>query len=149
MSAGVRIASPHDVQSSAGIGTPHARWREMHQSGRFVTMLKMRSRPHARNPLHLVVDRVPRRLAQRPRLAVRAGDHRLAVQAHEPLRRGEEDHRVVAAPAVRVLVRERLAVPEPAALLQRLLDVRVGVEHALAAEQLDGVEECPPGPTGA
>ena len=46
MIAVVRIASPHDVQSSAGIGTPHARWREMHQSGRFVTMLKMRSRPH-------------------------------------------------------------------------------------------------------
>ena len=88
------------------------------------------------NPLHLVVDRVLRGVAQRPRLAVLAGDHRLAVHAHEPLRRGEEDHRVVAAPAVRVLVRERLAVPEPAALVQRLLDLRVGVEHALAAEEL-------------
>ena len=32
-------ASPQLVQSSAGIGTPHARWREMHQSGRFATML--------------------------------------------------------------------------------------------------------------
>src|SRR5262245_49538764 len=39
MIAVVRIASPQDVQSSAGIGTPHARWREMHQSGRLVTML--------------------------------------------------------------------------------------------------------------
>src|SRR6185369_14703774 len=39
MIAVVRSASPHDVQSRAGIGTPHARWREMHQSGRFVTML--------------------------------------------------------------------------------------------------------------
>src|SRR6266536_2749150 len=29
--SGVSIASPHVVQSSAGIGTPHARWREMHQ----------------------------------------------------------------------------------------------------------------------
>ena len=38
-SAGVMIASPHFVQSTAGIGTPHARWREMHQSGRFATML--------------------------------------------------------------------------------------------------------------
>ena len=37
--AGDVIASPHAVQSSAGIGTPHARWREMHQSGRFATML--------------------------------------------------------------------------------------------------------------
>ena len=37
--AGVTTASPQVVQSSAGIGTPHARWREMHQSGREVTML--------------------------------------------------------------------------------------------------------------
>ena len=37
--AEVRIASPHFVQSTAGIGTPHARWREMHQSGRLSTML--------------------------------------------------------------------------------------------------------------
>ena len=47
ISAGVRIASPHAVQSTAGIGTPHARWREMHQSGRFATMLNMRSWPQA------------------------------------------------------------------------------------------------------
>ncbi len=26
-------------QSTAGIGTPHARWRDTHQSGRFATML--------------------------------------------------------------------------------------------------------------
>src|SRR5580765_8699428 len=45
-SAGVTIASPHLVQSTAGIGTPHTRWREMHQSGRFATMLYMRSWPH-------------------------------------------------------------------------------------------------------
>src|SRR5712691_2936875 len=45
-SAGVTMASPHLVQSTAGIGTPHARWREMHQSGRFATMLYMRSWPH-------------------------------------------------------------------------------------------------------
>src|SRR6478672_8212528 len=32
-SAVVMIASPHFWQSTAGIGTPHARWREMHQSG--------------------------------------------------------------------------------------------------------------------
>src|SRR5206468_1258788 len=44
-SAGVTIASPHLTQSTAGIGTPHARWREMHQSGRFATMLYMRSWP--------------------------------------------------------------------------------------------------------
>ena len=33
------------------------------------------------------------------------------------------------------------AVPEPRALLERLLDARVGVEHLLAAEELDRVEE--------
>src|SRR5205823_8892620 len=45
-SAGVTMASPHDVQSTAGIGTPHTRCREMHQSGRLAIMLYMRSRPH-------------------------------------------------------------------------------------------------------
>ena len=38
-------------------------------------------------------------------------------------------------------MRERLAVPQFAALLQRCFDVRIGVEHALTAEQLHGVEE--------
>jgi hypothetical protein len=38
-SAGVVTASPQRLQSTAGIGTPHARWREMHQSGRLATML--------------------------------------------------------------------------------------------------------------
>src|SRR5205823_13718540 len=46
MSGVVRTASPHAAQSTAGIGTPHTRWREMHQSGRFATMLYMRSWPH-------------------------------------------------------------------------------------------------------
>src|SRR5581483_6547648 len=32
-------ASPHLVHDSAAIGTPQTRWREMHQSGRFATML--------------------------------------------------------------------------------------------------------------
>ena len=45
-SSGVMIASPHAVQSTAGMGTPHTRWREMHQSGRCATMLNMRSWPH-------------------------------------------------------------------------------------------------------
>src|SRR6195256_1996918 len=46
-SAGEVIASPHVVQSTAGIGTPHTRWREMHQSGRLATMLYIRSCPQA------------------------------------------------------------------------------------------------------
>src|SRR3954447_10297725 len=44
-SAAVMIASPQFEQSTAGIGTPQARWREMHQSGRFDSMLNSRSRP--------------------------------------------------------------------------------------------------------
>src|SRR4029078_10712711 len=45
-SSGVTMASPHLVQSTAGIGTPQARCREMHQSGRLLSMLEMRSCPH-------------------------------------------------------------------------------------------------------
>src|SRR5580765_94054 len=45
-SDGVVIAVPHLVQSTAGIGTPHTRWREMHQSGRCAIMLYIRSWPH-------------------------------------------------------------------------------------------------------
>ena len=41
----VRTASPHDVQSNAGIGTPQARWREMHQSGRASIIERSRLRP--------------------------------------------------------------------------------------------------------
>ena len=45
--AGVSADSPQVVQESAGIGTPHARWREMHQSGRLTNMPVIRSRPQA------------------------------------------------------------------------------------------------------
>src|SRR5881396_2978615 len=45
-SAGVARASLHVAQSTAGMGTPQTRWREMHQSGRFAIMLYMRSWPH-------------------------------------------------------------------------------------------------------
>ena len=34
-------------QRNTAIGTPHTRWREMHQSGRVAIMLAMRSSPHA------------------------------------------------------------------------------------------------------
>ena len=58
-----------------------------------------------RNPFHLVIDGMLRRFAQRPRRPVLAPDGRVAVHPDEPLGGREEDHRVVAAPAVRVLVR--------------------------------------------
>src|SRR6185437_3483566 len=34
------------VQTKTAMGTPHTRWREMHQSGRVSTILEMRSSPH-------------------------------------------------------------------------------------------------------
>ncbi len=46
----VSTASPHVVQSIAGIGTPHARWREMHQSGRLAIMPSMRRAAPGRDP---------------------------------------------------------------------------------------------------
>ena len=116
----------------------------------------MRSWPHVGIHCHVVVDRVERRLratavsasacpARPPSVALAPVVAPLSrpVHADEPLRRRQEDDRIVAAPAVRILVRERLAVPQPAALLERLLDLRVGVEDALAAEELDGVEKMP------
>jgi hypothetical protein len=63
------------------------------------------------------------------------------VHGDEPLRRGEEDHRIVAPPAVRVRVLERRAMPEARALVQRLFDARVRVEHALAAEEFHVLKE--------
>jgi len=42
---------------------------------------------------------------------------------------------------VGIRVLDALAVPEPAARRERLLDLRIGVEHALAAEELHGFEE--------
>ena len=47
----------------------------------------------------------------------------------------------MAAPAVRVLMRERLTVPQAAARVERLLDVWIRIENALAPEQFDRIEE--------
>ena len=47
ISAGVSSTCWQAWQASAGIGTPHDRWREMHQSGRLASMLWMRSSPQA------------------------------------------------------------------------------------------------------
>src|SRR5215470_8893230 len=68
------------------------------------------------------------------------------VYADEPLRRGQKDHRVVTTPAVRVLMRKRLAMPEAAALPERRLDVRIRVEHTLSPEELDVLVEVPARP---
>ena len=130
----VSTASPHFTQSTAGIGTPQARCREMHQSGRLASISVRRSSPHA--GIQRTCFTASTAFSRRP----------VAVHRHEPLRRGEEDDRVVAAPAVRVRMLERLAVPEAAAIVQGLLDSRVRVEHALPGEQLHVLEEVPAGP---
>ena len=95
-----------------------------------------------RDPPHVAIDVLERGLPQRaPSPQPGAPSPQRFVQRDEPLRRREKDDRIVTAPAVRILVRERLAMPQPSSFLQRIGDVRVRVEHALAAEQFHRVEE--------
>ena len=94
----VMSGSPHACSKRSGSGTPQARWREMHQSLRSATMLRMRSIAPRRDPLHSF-DR-------RQRLLAKALDRR------KPLLGRPEGDRIFAAPAVRVLVVDRLDVKE-------------------------------------
>ena len=112
-----------------------------------------------RDPAHLVVDRVDRRFAQRlasrrqslePSARGPSDFSRFAVQRDEPLRRGQKDHRVVAAPAVRVLMRERFAVPQAGRVPSappRLSDSRR--TRAWPPNSSTVSRKCPPGPIGA
>src|SRR5262249_22583115 len=96
------------------------------------------------HPFDLSIDRSKRRLSKRgvaERTATPVWARTRAIKRDEPLGRGQEDDRVMAAPAVRVRVLERLAVPEALAFAQCLLDARVRVEHALTAEKLDGLKK--------
>ena len=79
-SSGVSSASPHLMQSTAGIGTPHARWREMHQSGRLAIMLEMRSCPQAGT--HFTCVSIASRAA--PRSVRAAGSRREAGSGIRP-----------------------------------------------------------------
>jgi len=83
-----------------------------------------------------VIDLVERLLAQAVLVAEVA-------QSGEPLAGGAEEHRVLAAPAVRVLVLDLLAglVEEVAGLGQECDDLRVGLEdlHARPVRDLGGV----------
>ena len=88
----------------------------------------------------LVEGRLPERETASPRRLPAPLESGL-IQRDEPLRGGQKDDRVVTAPAVRVLMRERLAMPQPAPRLQGFLDFGVGVEHTHAPEQLDRLEE--------
>src|SRR5947199_405186 len=61
----------------------------------------------------------------------------LVVHRDEPLLGRAEDHRVLAAPAVRVRVRDRLAREEDAAVAQQLDDLRVRFEDLKPCPVLD------------
>ena len=107
--------------------------------------------PPRRYPAHLVVDGVDGCLAQgRGRMSGRFPLCALerAIHGDEPLRGRQENDRVVAAPAVWIGVMERFAVPEASALFEGSLHVRVRVEDALPAEQLDVLKEVTSGPDG-
>src|SRR5204863_1628153 len=54
-------------------------------------------------PTYFVTDLIKRCFTKRPLRPALARDNRLAIHPYEPLRRREKDHRVMAAPAVRVL----------------------------------------------
>ena len=56
----------------------------------------------------------------------------VVIEADEPLLGGAENHRIVAAPAVRIAVREFSFADEHAALLQQLDDDRIRLEYGLA-----------------
>ena len=103
------------------IGTPHTRWREMHQSGREAIMFEMRSSPQAGIQRDLL-DGIERGAAQI-----------VALHADEPLLGGAEDGRVVAAPAVRIAVRDLFVRRSSAPwALQNVDDDRVGFPDGLA-----------------
>ncbi len=134
--SGVATVSPHTAHSNTGIGTPQARWRLMHQSGRSPTMPPMRLIDQPGNPLD-AVDLAHRGLAQVRRL------HR-----DEPLVGRAEDDRLLAAPAVRIAVRDLGGGHKRAALAQPLDDdgIRVvdrqpleraaaAIEHAVVVDR--------------
>ncbi len=106
--AGSRSGSPVARWTKIAIGTPQARWRLMHQSGRAATMLPMRLRPGIRHEMGLGDRRQ------------RAGaDVLRPVHADEPLRRGAVDQRRLGAPGMRVgmhelAAREQRRRPRPA-----------------------------------
>ena len=88
-------------QKKTAMGTPHTRWREMHQSGRVAIMLEMRSSPQAGSHLTFLIS-------SSARLSAACRRRSLAFHGDEPLLGGAEDHRIVAAPAVRIGVLDLL-----------------------------------------
>ncbi len=122
-------------RTNTAIGTPQARWREITQSGRLSIMPLMRFSPAAGTQRVCLISR-----SAISRSVSRAARDRL-VHRDEPLRRVAEDHRLLRAPGVRILMLEPAARDDDAGLGQRLDHGLVGVallalvvDDALAGE---------------
>ena len=86
-------SSPVALCTNSGIGTPQARWRDTHQSGRPATMPSMRCWPQSGT--HCTSPMARSACCAQPVL----------VEADEPLRCRAKDQRRLVAPAMRVAVR--------------------------------------------
>ena len=96
------ITCAHFSHRSAGIGTPHARWREMVQSGRVSVMLRMRSRAHGGTQVTASIsdDDLFAQLSM--------------IDVDEPLLGSEKNQWRVGPPAMRIAMRVGLAMKQRA-----------------------------------
>ena len=123
------------------IGTPQARWREITQSGRLSIMPLMRLSPCSGTQRVASIASCAK-LAKRQAVLSGAAQQRDGlVHRDEPLRRIAEDHRLLRAPGMRILMLEPAARDQHAGFDQRLDHRLVGVallalvgEDALAGE---------------
>ena len=127
-------------RTNTAIGTPQARWREITQSGRPAIMPLMRFWPAGGTHCVTEIACSARARSVSPGFALPLiGD--VLVHRDEPLRRVAEDHRLLRAPGMRILMLEPAARQQHAGLDQRLDHGLVGValfalvvDHALAGE---------------
>ena len=105
------ITSPVSLCTKTVIGTPQARWRDTTQSGRVSIMPVMRFSPCG-GTQRVSSMAFSARARSVPALA------RVLVHGDEPLRRGAEDHRLLRAPGMRivVLVARARAISAPASV---------------------------------
>ena len=112
------------LSTNTAIGTPQARWRLMHQSGRASTMRPMRLRPDSgTNAVASMAASAFRRMPFR------------SVHADEPLRRGAEDQRRLGSPGMRIGMQQPAAREQPAGLGQGGADRIIGLVDVHAGKQ--------------
>ena len=128
-------------RTKTAIGTPQARWREITQSGRLSIMPVMRFSPARGTQRVALIASSARWRSVSPVFALPLGASDILVHRDEPLRRVAEDHRLLRAPGMRILMLEPAARDQHAGVDQRLDHGLVGVallalvgEHALAGE---------------